>query len=137
METTKKFFIFQETEHLMLMLDVWATIRLSPNTVSEAAEVTYQLLCSTCVTYWTPLVTKCFRPNACLRKQRICLRVKSIWAVCLCSHSSFTCRQKVLVGRSDLCVRDSYRLLYQPPPAGFELTKLLHRFYPPGHRSFR
>ena len=36
-------------------------------------ELTYQFLCSTCVTYWTPLVTKCFPPNPCLRNPQPCV----------------------------------------------------------------
>ena len=37
--------------------------------------------------YATPLVTKCFPPNSCLKNNRISLGVPNILTMCFCSHS--------------------------------------------------
>ena len=77
-------------------------------------------LCSPCVTYRTPsqAVGHQLLPTLSLVKEA------SILTMRLCSYSQFNSHQIVLPSCFHLCVRDWYRIFYQPL-ASFELTILL------------
>ena len=98
-----------------------------PNTVSEAAQSSLLLtvphrcdLQDTMPRHSSPNAS---HPNPCLGKQKISLEVASVLTLYLCSHSSFTSHQKVLLGRFYLCFRDCCRILY------FNLSLVLNPLY--------